>query len=134
MFRWHGSISLMGMGMFLTWQGPPSVVQSNWRWWIQVPTSPLMSCVTSDKSLVLSELQLTATKSGIIYVPCPSPRVAGEIQVTYSSRKRTLCMNCGVSCPCNIFRILKKSLILQHEKGSRSQIFHLTLQRRLSSG
>ena len=63
--------------MFLTWQGPPSVVQSNWRWWIQVPTSPLLSCVISDKSLRLSELQLTATNLGIIYVPRPSPRVAG---------------------------------------------------------
>lgn len=46
----------------------------------------------------------------------------------------TLYVNCGVSCLCNICRILKKSLILQHERGCRSQLFHLPLRRRLSSG
>lgn len=56
-------LSLMGMEMLLTWQGPHSVVQSNWRWWIQVPFPTHELCDFRPHS-ELSELQLTALGRG----------------------------------------------------------------------
>lgn len=70
-----GLVPFWKIGTFLTWQDPLRVMRSRQRQSVQVPTSPLRSCVTSDQSLSLSELKAQVRDDLFL---CRFPRVIGK--------------------------------------------------------